>query len=64
MEVLHNSLTILTSLEKYLKELASGQLIPGPIHSEKFWRENARFFENDQFLNVRKLVDLLDSASI
>lgn len=40
----------------------SGQLKWGPVHTEKFWREQARKFEADDFFilkQVRKLVMLV-----
>lgn len=40
---------ILTSFEKYVKELESDELEWGPIHAEKFWKENYKRFEENDF---------------
>lgn len=52
---------VLSSFEKYVKEL-TGQLLEwSPVHSEKFWKENVKKMEDQDFLMVRKLVHLLTS---
>lgn len=52
---------ILTSFEKYEKEIDSDNLEWGPIHSEKFWKENVKRFEDKDFLIIKKLIKLLES---
>ena len=49
------------SFEKYQKELNSMHLVWSPVHSEKFWKENVKRFEDNDFLMIRKLSDLLTS---
>eukprot|EP01055_Gregarina_sp_Pseudo9_P002925 Gregarina_sp_Pseudo_9__2924@NODE_313_length_3190_cov_36_799429_g294_i0_p2_GENE_NODE_313_length_3190_cov_36_799429_g294_i0NODE_313_length_3190_cov_36_799429_g294_i0_p2_ORF_typecomplete_len468_score76_47VATPase_H_C/PF11698_8/3_2e02VATPase_H_C/PF11698_8/4_1e34VATPase_H_N/PF03224_14/8_2e21VATPase_H_N/PF03224_14/1_6e03Arm/PF00514_23/0_51Arm/PF00514_23/5_8e02Arm/PF00514_23/6e02_NODE_313_length_3190_cov_36_799429_g294_i017513154 len=52
-----------TNVSRYLKELNSGRLQPGPLHAEKFWRENVTEFENNEFAAIGKLSDLLKDAN-
>jgi len=54
---------ILTSFEKYTKEINTGELEWGPIHSEKFWKENVKRFEEQDFCHVKKLVNFLESEN-
>jgi len=49
-------LKILTSFEKYEKEIDSDNLEWGPIHSEKFWKENVKRFEDKDFLIIKYLI--------
>jgi V-type H+-transporting ATPase subunit H len=51
----------LTTFEAYAQEVRSGHLHWGIVHSEKFWRENARACEADDFFIIRRLIDLLKS---
>jgi V-type H+-transporting ATPase subunit H len=39
----------LTSFEKYTKELFAEYFTWSPVHSEKFWKENVKKFEDDDF---------------
>jgi len=50
---------LLSSLERYEKEIKSKQLSPGHLHSEKFWREHVTEFEKGDFYLIRELIDLL-----
>jgi V-type H+-transporting ATPase subunit H len=52
-DVLQSSIKLLSSYEKYLVELNKGQLVAGVTHTEAFWKENARQFESDRFINIR-----------
>jgi V-type H+-transporting ATPase subunit H len=52
-DLLQKSMKILSTYEKYLKELNRGDLVPGVTHSEKFWKENFRQFESNKFENVQ-----------
>ena len=60
-QVLEKNLRILTSFDKYLKELNTTTLEWGPVHSDKFWKEHVRRFEDDDFGMIKKLVGLLNS---
>jgi len=57
--VLEKNLKVLTSFEKYCKEVNSTILEWGPIHTERFWRENAKRFDENDFFYIKKLVSLL-----
>lgn len=62
-ETLEKNLKILSSFEKYVKELRSGVLEWSPVHSERFWRENVRKFEENEFDLIKKLRDLLSNSA-
>ena len=51
-----------SNFERYERELKSGSLKWGFIHSEKFWLENVANFERENFGPVSQLVGLLGSA--
>jgi len=53
----------LTTYEKYLVEVKSGKLSWGVTHSEKFFRENARKMENENFGVVKMLIKLIGSIN-
>lgn len=52
-EVLEKNIKILTSFEKYMKELNSKYFQWSPVHSEKFWKENVKRFEDEDFMHVK-----------
>ncbi|CAD8194181.1 unnamed protein product [Paramecium octaurelia] len=60
-EILEKNMKILTSFEKYVKELNAQNLTWSPVHTEKFWKENVKKFEENDFLLIRKLAELLKS---
>lgn len=45
-EILEKNIRILTSYEKYEKEINMQLLEWSPVHTEKFWKENVKKFEN------------------
>ena len=51
----------LSTFERYTAEVASCQLRWGLVHSEKFWRENARAVEAEDFKLLKQLIALLRS---
>lgn len=53
----------LSSWEKYVAQVDSGDLDWGLTHSEAFWKENARLAETDDFSVVKKLVSLLGTTN-
>lgn len=59
--ILERNYRILSSFEKYIKEIDTDILSWGPCHSEKFWKENVKRFEEDDFKFIRILAELLDS---
>lgn len=62
-EILEKNMKILTSFDKYVKELQTQCLTWSPVHSEKFWKENVKKFEENDFLLIRKLAELLTSSN-
>ena len=59
-ETLEANERILSSFEKYEKEILSGTLKPGSMHTEKFWKEHYKKFEANQFKYIKLLVKMLD----
>jgi len=49
-----------SSFEKYEKEVSSGNLAWGYLHSNKFWGENITKFDQKEYSVVKKLCALLD----
>ncbi|KAL4470236.1 hypothetical protein ABPG74_011847 [Tetrahymena malaccensis] len=60
-EILEKNIKILTSFEKYIKEINLQQLEWSPVHTEKFWKENVKKFDENDYHLIKKLCDLLDS---
>ncbi|CAM9151453.1 unnamed protein product [Ascophyllum nodosum] len=60
-EILKENSRELSTFERYSQEVMSGQLKWGVVHTEKFWREQARKFETDEFFIVKQLIELLKS---
>ncbi|XP_053991281.1 V-type proton ATPase subunit H-like isoform X2 [Hylaeus volcanicus] len=52
---------LLNNYERYCRELETQKLHWSFLHSEKFWRENVVFFEENEFSTIKKLVLLLRS---
>lgn len=50
----------LSNFELYRQEVCSGKLKWGMTHLERFWKENSRAMEKDDFAVIRILVDLID----
>jgi hypothetical protein len=53
-----------SSFEKYVKELESGNLKPGSLHTTPFWEDNFREFEHNNFEYIRQLVRILQNPNI
>eukprot|EP00747_Dinoflagellata_sp_TGD_P064467 gnl/TRDRNA2_/TRDRNA2_153919_c0_seq6.p1 gnl/TRDRNA2_/TRDRNA2_153919_c0~~gnl/TRDRNA2_/TRDRNA2_153919_c0_seq6.p1 ORF type:complete len:449 (-),score=116.02 gnl/TRDRNA2_/TRDRNA2_153919_c0_seq6:118-1464(-) len=51
----------LSSYDRYERELATGKLAWGFIHSDKFWAENVMKFESNDFRSVKLLAGLIQS---
>jgi len=51
----------LSTWERYVSEVASGQLKQGILHTEKFWRENVKKTESKEFKIIKDLIALLCS---
>lgn len=54
--ILEKNLKILSSFEKYVKEINTQVLDWSPVHSEKFWKENVKKFEDQDFLLIRYFI--------
>jgi len=62
-KAISNQVGLMSNFDRYERELATGQLNWGFIHSDKFWSENVMKFEANQFAAVKKLAALLASAN-
>ncbi|ETW01555.1 hypothetical protein H310_06210 [Aphanomyces invadans] len=60
-DVLIREFKELNTMERYEKEVRTGSLAWGLLHTEKFWRENVMSFEANEFELIRLLIDLLES---
>jgi V-type H+-transporting ATPase subunit H len=61
LEKLVVSVKIMTSMERYEKELESSKLTWGPCHSEVFWKRYAAQFDLDNYKHIKRLIKLLQS---
>lgn len=61
-DVLDKNLKIVSSFEKYIAELKTEKLKFGPRHTDKFWKENYKKFEENDFIYIRKLISLLQTS--
>jgi len=52
---------VMSSMERYKKELSTKTLMWGPVHTEKFWKKNFMNFEENEFILIKDLCGLLDS---
>lgn len=62
LTVLAKDVKQLSSFEQYEKEIATGQLQKGPVHSSAFWKTNAKQFEKKEFALIKRLIELLNTA--
>ncbi|CAK4068083.1 unnamed protein product [Aphanomyces euteiches] len=60
-DVLIREFKELNTMERYEKEVRTGSLNWGLLHTDKFWRENVMAFELKEFELIRLLIDLLES---
>lgn len=51
----------LSTFDHWVSEVKSGALRWGIVHTEKFWRENTKFADQDDFKLLKMLVALIDS---
>jgi len=56
---LHKDVKQMSSFEQYEKEIKTGQLQRGPVHSPAFWKTNHKQFEKNDFALIKKLIELL-----
>eukprot|EP01029_Cantina_marsupialis_P029148 TRINITY_DN779869_c0_g1_i1.p1 TRINITY_DN779869_c0_g1~~TRINITY_DN779869_c0_g1_i1.p1 ORF type:complete len:472 (+),score=130.21 TRINITY_DN779869_c0_g1_i1:47-1462(+) len=63
IELLRTSHSELSSIDRYEKELDSGVLsFNNTLHSETFWKENAKRMEKDNYRIIKRLVKLLHTS--
>jgi V-type H+-transporting ATPase subunit H len=58
-DILTTNFRELTAFDRWVSQIYSGALRPGVVHTEKFWRENARFVEAEDFKLLKKLITFL-----
>lgn len=62
-EKLKEGIQTLSNFDKYRKEVMSGQLEWGPMHTtEVFWRDNVEKFEERDFQLLRVLLKLIEAS--
>lgn len=64
MSVLKPHVRVMSSMERYEKELKTKTLEMGPVHSEAFWKKNYMAFERNDFQLIKDLTALLDSQDV
>jgi len=52
-----------SNYDRYVRELESGSLKPGYVHSERFWLDNVKKFETNDFAAIKKLVHYVTASS-
>lgn len=52
----------LSTFDRWASEVQSGALRWGIVHTEKFWRENNKFLEKDDFKHLKAVISLLKSS--
>jgi len=63
VQLISSEVKELSNFDRYMKELESGTLSWGFIHSSKFFGENVMKFENGEFKAVKLLASLLSSSN-
>jgi V-type H+-transporting ATPase subunit H len=63
LELLHTNHRELSTFERYSAELSSGELSWGIVHTEKFWKENCRFMEANDWATLKLLISYLEHPS-
>ena len=51
--VLENNIRILSNFDKYAREIDSEYLQWSSVHTERFWKENAMKFEQNDFQYIK-----------
>lgn len=60
--VLEKNFRELSTFERWATEVNSGSLRWGIVHTAKFWKDNIKFMETDDWAMLNKLIVCLDSA--
>ena len=61
-EAIQKNYKVLSSIDRYKKEVLRGELKWGPVHSERFFRDNAEAIAGDDFKLINKLIEILRQA--
>lgn len=62
-DVLTKNYRELSRFERWSAEVHSGNLKWGILHTEKFWKENAKFVETDNYSLLKTLISLAQSSN-
>jgi len=62
LEMLQTNYKELSTFDRYTTELQSGDLQWGILHTEKFWKENNRFMEANDWSLLKLLISYLNHA--
>ncbi len=54
---------LFSSFEKYVKELESGDIKQGSLHTSSFWEDNYKEFEYNNFEYIKILVRILQNPN-
>lgn len=60
-EFLLREFKVLSSMERYEKEIRTSKLHWGILHTDKFWQQNYMDFEKQDFEFIKALIQLLES---
>jgi V-type H+-transporting ATPase subunit H len=52
----------LSSIEKWKKQIERDILVWSPVHTEKFWMDNANLFKDDNLEYINKLIEVLNPS--
>eukprot|EP01038_Epipyxis_sp_PR26KG_P010714 gene10714-14386_t len=61
-DILSKNYKELSTFDRWKSEINSGSLRWGIVHNEKFWKENAKFVEADNFALLKSLISYLRSS--
>ena len=61
-ETLIHNYRELSTFDRWTSEVQSGALRWGIVHTEKFWKENNKFLEKDDFKHLKSIISLLKSS--
>jgi len=56
-------ISVLSNFDRYERDLSTGSLSWGFIHTERFWVENVSKFEKDDFRAIKNLMQLINPKS-
>lgn len=61
-EILNKNYRELSSFERFKSEYEAGALRWGIVHNEKFWRENVKYLEKDDFALLKHMLTFVSSS--